>query len=266
MRTGTILIAVWILAVTVISIWPRGSAESRIYPEGEIFVAAAASVADALEKIAKEFEHSHGIRVREDFASSGLLRKKIKAGIKYDVFLSAYSKDLDILQKADCIAPKTRRNLLRNTLVCVVPADLALKLESPADLKRPEVSRIAVGDPDHVPAGMYFKEASQYLGLEKQISNKLVPCADARATLAQAEYGTVDAAVVYLTDAKITDEVRVAFAFPQSSHSPIVYPVCVLKKTASEEAAKKFLKFLSSDVSIEIFKEFGFRPILNEDK
>jgi len=228
---------------------------------GEIYVFAASSLTDVLDHLAKEFERSHGIRVRPDLSSSGVLRMKIEAGARVDAFLSASVKDMDLLEEAGYLSKATRRDFLRNSLVCVVPAASTCRVATAADLLRREVRRIAIGDPDHVPAGLYGKEALLRLNLWSQLARKLVPCADARAALAQAELGTVEAAIVYGSDADVSSRVNVAFAFPDTSHTPIVYSAGLLKRALHPEAARKFLDFLTSASAKRVFTEYGFEPI-----
>jgi molybdate transport system permease protein len=124
------------------------------------------------------------------------------------------------------------------------------------------VRRIAIGDPAHVPAGEYARETLQRLGLWEGLQPRLVPSADVRAALAQAESGAVEAAIVYRTDAAISPDVRIAFEFPAASHAPIIYPAAVLKDAPHPVAARAFLDWLSSDSAAEMFSEYGFTPLL----
>ncbi len=159
-----------------------------------ITVFAASSLADVLEYLVVEFEHSNGVHVNLDFSSSGLLRAKITAGAEADAFLSASVKDMDLLQYKGFIAGKKRRDLLTNSLVCVVPVSSKQQIASPDDLLDERVCQISIGDPEHVPAGIYTREALITMGLWNKLISKLVPCADVRSTLAHAELGTVEAA------------------------------------------------------------------------
>ncbi len=258
MRTQTAIIAIIMSGMLVLTVWPGASAAPR---GGEVYVAAAVSLSDVLSDLAGQFERERGIRVNLDCGSSGILRKKIEAGTRCDIFLSASARDMNVLQDAGYVDVSTRRELLGNSIVCVVPADSNLTLSCPADLTRPEIKRIAIGDPQHVPAGIYFQQAIVALGLGDQIAGKLIPCANVRATLAQAELGTVDAAIIYSTDAAASSRVRIAFTFPVSSHAQITYPMSVLKQTSNPKAAEIFLEFLASDHAANIFREYGFEPI-----
>ncbi len=263
MKVKLILSAAIVLILAGLAFW-RGAPSGRREVAGEIYVSAASSLTDVLEHLAKDFERSHRIRVRSDFSSSGVLRVKIEAGAKVDAFLSASARDMDLLEDAGYLCTGTRRDLLRNSLVCVVPAASTLHLATADDLLRKEVQHIAIGDPDHAPAGIYGKQALLQLNLWDQLGRKLVPCADVRAVLAQAELGTVEAAIVYSSDADVSDRVKVAFAFPDTSHMPIVYSAGVLKHAPHPEAARKFLDFLTSSSAAKVFTEYGFEPISRE--
>lgn len=260
MKLKISLVAAIVLILAGLAFW-RGAQPGPGEAKKEIYIAAASSLTDVLERLAKAFERSHGIQVHVDFASSGVLRKKIEAGARFDVFLSASARDMDLLEHADYLSTPTRRDVLRNRLVIVVPKDLTLHLASPSDLLQGGVRRIAIGDPDHAPAGIYGKESLLRLGLWDRLQQKLVPCANVRAALAQAELGTAQAAIIYRSDADTSDRVKVAFTFPDTSHAPIVYPACLLKRARRPDAARQFLDFLSSGSAREAFRRYGFEPI-----
>jgi len=216
------VILVVIAALVVSAMW-LGTASSRQTEAGqEIYVAAAASMANGLEILAKDFEDSRGIRVRLVLASSGLLRKKIEAGVRVDAFISASARDMDLLENSGYVMARTRQALLHNTLVCVVKVSSGLRIVEPVDLLKDEVHRIAIGDPTHVPAGIYAKQALKSMDLWERLRGKFVPCIDARAAVAQVKAGGVAAAIVYGSDVISSDAIEVAFDFPPASHAEIV--------------------------------------------
>ena len=223
-------------------------------------VMAAASLADALPVIGDAFERANGRAVQFDFASSGILRAKIEAGARPDLFIAASSAEVDQLQSSGRVRPDDRRDLLTNRLVCVVPRRSTASISAPTDLATPSVRRIAIGDPAHVPAGRYAQEALRRIGLWDRLQGRLVPSADVRAALAQAESGAVDAAIVYRTDATAGTDVRIAFEFPESSHAPILYPAACLADAPHPAAAKAFLAFLTSAPASAVFSSYGFTP------
>ncbi len=260
------LILVMIAAVLATAVWFATGASQRTKHRDEIYVPAAVSLAKAIELLARDFEDAHGIGVRVDFGSSGLLRKKIEAGARMDVFVSASEWDMNMLAAGGHVIGETRRELLRNTLVCVLDGSSTLRVVAATDLLSDDVRRIAIGDPAHVPAGIYAKEALEHMGLWADLGRKFIPCIDARAALVQVKVGSVEAAIVYASDVASAPAVKLAFRFPPASHSPIIYPACVLKESPRPKAAKAFLDFLSGDHAAKVFAAQGFEPIRNEVK
>jgi len=245
-------------ALVAAAFWPIGP---KPFSAAEpVTVLAAASLADALPEIGDSFEKAHGHAVQFDFGSSGILRAKIEAGARADLFIAASSAEMDKLQSSGHVRAEDRRDLLTNRLVCVVPRRSTISMLAPADLDTPAVRRIAIGDPAHVPAGQYAQEALRHTGLWEKLQARLVPSADVRAALAQAESGAVDAAIVYRTDAAAGSDVRVAFEFPEGSHAPIRYPAACLADAPDPAAARDFLAFLTSAPASAVFSSYGFTP------
>ncbi len=258
MKWRLAVLAVVFAALIAAAFWPS---HPRPAIAGEpITVLAAASLADVLPVIGDSFEKANGRAVRFDFASSGILRAKIEAGARADLFIAASAAEMDKLQSSGRVRAEDRRDLLTNRLVCVVPRHSTIPMRAPADLDTPPVRRIAIGDPAHVPAGQYAQEALRRLGLWERLQDRLVPSADVRAALAQAESGAADAAIVYRTDASVSNDVRVAFEFPESSHSPILYPAACLANAPRPAPAQAFLAFLTSAPASAVFRSCGFTP------
>ncbi len=217
------------IVLAIFALVPRVFESKSNTAKEEITVFAAASLVDALNPLTEEYERLNGVKVYMDLSSTGLLRTKITAGSEADVFLSASIEDVDILQNSGYVAGGKRFNLLENRLVCVVNGKSTIDISSPEGLLNDRIHRIAIADPEHVPAGKYAKESLTTLRLWNKLESKLVPCADVRATLAQVEFGVVDAAIMYKTDAMITDKVKILFTFHPATHSPIIYAGCMLK-------------------------------------
>lgn len=251
------------MALTVAIAWAVGRPGQDAVGEGEILVAAAASLADAMTVLGKQYERDRGdgVGVRFDFASSGGLRNQIEGGAPADVFVSASTRHVDALADAGYVAGGTRRDLLTNTLVCVVRASSDLRLAGPEDLAGAAVERVSIGNPAHVPAGRYAAQALRKLGLWDRLAGRLVYCADVRAALVQVSKGAVDAAIVYLSDARSAPDVRVAHRFPAECHSKIVYLACVLAGSSRPDQANAFVRFLASPEAREVFADHGFTPV-----
>jgi molybdate transport system substrate-binding protein len=224
-----------------------------------ILVSAAASLKEALEEIKPGFEKAHAkIKVNYNFGASGALQRQIEQGAPADVFLSAATKQMDALAKAGLIDTSTRRNLLTNRLVLIVPKNYTLKISDFRSLTNSNVKRIAVGEPRSVPVGQYSEEVCKNLGILEQIRPKLVLANSVRHVLAAVETGNADAGIVYITDAKISDQVKVVATAANNLHSPIINPMAVIKAGKNPQAAKTFTQYLTGAAAKNIFEKFGF--------
>ncbi len=221
-------------------------------------VSAAASLKDAMSEIEAAYKKDHAnADFRDNFGSSGILAREIENGAPVDAFLSAASRPMDDLEAKGLIAMGTRRDLLRNSLVLIAPRDSQLRgFEGLTDKA---VRTIALGDPASVPAGQYGRQTLVAQHLLERLNTKIVLAKDARQVLAYVETGDADAGIVYATDSQASGRVRVVAVAPESSHDPIVYPAAVVKASRNEEAARKFIEYLSSPVAKAIFIKHGFR-------
>ena len=226
----------------------------------ELNVFAAASLSDALKKIAPVYARTTGDTLRFNFGASGMLVRQIKEGVPADIILSADELRVDQIEKAGLLLPGTRRTILVNQLVVIVAAEDGAPVTSFGDLAKPEVRRIAIGEPATVPAGTYTKEFLEKLGLWTQVGGKSVPLDNVRAVLAAVESGDADAGFVYRTDALISKKVRIAVFVPPAGGPKITYPVAVLRDTLHPEAARAFAAFLAGPEAQKVFATFGFLP------
>ena len=204
-----------------------------------VLVFAAASLTDALKEIAVSWEVAGGERVAFNFASSSTLAVQIREGAPADLFLSADEIQMDGLQKAGLIVPGTRRSVLSNTLVVVVPADSTLQIASGKDLAGANVRRLALAEPSSVPAGVYSKKFLERAGVWDAVAPKVVPTENVRATLAAVESGNVEAGIVYKTDAAISKKVRIAFEVPAARGPAISYPFALVRGAPRETEARR---------------------------
>jgi molybdate transport system substrate-binding protein len=223
-----------------------------------VLVFAAASLTDALKEIGAAWERGGGERIAFNFASSSTLARQIREGAPADLFLSADEAQMDALEKAGLVAPGTRRSVLSNTLVVVVPADSTLRIASERDLAGKGVERIALAEPTSVPAGVYSKKFFERVGIWDALVPKVVPTENVRATLAAVESGNVDAGIVYRTDAAISKQVRIAFEVPAAMGPAISYPFALVKGAPRETEARRFLAYLASPAARAIFVRYGF--------
>ena len=236
---------------------------SQIYIEkdsfaAEILVSAATSLKDVLSDIGRAYQTTSKTVVRFNFGSSSELERQIEAGAPADVFFSADSEKMDMLDQKGLIDRATRKNLLSNALVLIAPMDSRSMLQAPRDLLNPEVRRIALAQPDSVPAGIYAKKYLEAEGLWSGVAVKVVPVLDVRATLAAVESGNVDAGFVYKTDAAISNKVRKVYEVPPGKGPKIVYPIAVMRNSKAKTAATAFVAYLSSSAGAGVFKKYGF--------
>lgn len=225
-----------------------------------VTVFAAASATDIINEAASRFKQQTGVAVQCSFDSSSNLAKQIKAGAPADLFISADEKWMDDAQAAGVIQADSRVDLLANELVLIAPKEhpFTVQMSTSFDVAAslPDVKRIAVGDPAHVPAGRYAKASLEWLGWWQAWESKLIPAQDVRAALRLVELGEADAGIVYSTDAMASTKVQVVGSFPAESHEPIHYPLAVCSKGGEE--AKRFAAFLRSDEMAEVFRQHGF--------
>lgn len=226
-----------------------------------VTVFAAASTTNAVTEIGRLFEKGKTGKFRSSFASSSTLAKQIEQGAPADVYISADIKWMDYLETKKMIAPGTRFNLLSNRIVLIAPKDSSINhidIRPGLDLvKLLGDGRLSMGDPDHVPAGIYGMKAFEKLGIWSSIENRVARTRDVRAALALVERGETPLGQVYATDAAISDKVKVVGIFPQDSHPPIVYPVAIVAGRKSE-AAEQFIEFLKGPEAKAIFEKYGF--------
>ncbi|MFC4236867.1 molybdate ABC transporter substrate-binding protein [Thalassospira xianhensis] len=231
----------------------------------EITVFAAASLTDAMTQVAQSYATATGDTLQLSFASSSTLARQIAAGAPADLYISANQKWMTWLADQDLIAANSRHDLLANALVLIAPADSNLApitINSQTDLTKliGDEDRIAVGDPDHVPAGIYARQALENLGQWDAIEPRLARADNVRAALALVERGEAPLGIVYATDAAIATDVKIIATFPENSHPAITYPVAITTGQANP-AAVKLLAWLLGDDAGTIFAEYGFnRP------
>lgn len=224
----------------------------------EILVSAAASLTDVLKEIQSVYHSNSKHRVRFNFGPSSGLARQIDEGAPADIFFSADLAQMEALDKKGRLEPGTRKNLLSNQLVIIVPSDTKITLTLPKGLLKADVKRIALAEPGSVPAGVY---SSKYLidqGLWDEIKPKVVPVQDVRATLAAVESGNVDAGFVYKSDAAISKKVKIVYEVPIDKGPKITYSVAIVKESRRKEAAHDFMSYIQSPGAKDAFRHFGF--------
>lgn len=240
----------------------------------DITVFAAASLKDALDDWIKIYttqvaDVPAGTRVRVSYAGSNALARQIEQGAPAQVFISADQEWMDYLAARKMVVAGTRRDLARTDLVLVAPIASKISVNLTTDsgtnvanamLAALGDGRLAVANPNAVPAGKYAKAALTKLGAWSAVESKLARTENVRAALAFAARGEVPLAIVYRTDALAEPRVRIVATFPATTHAPIVYSAAIVTGQDSPEA-QRFLRYLSGDASSATWVRHGFVPV-----
>ena len=224
----------------------------------EVMVYAAASLRDALERLAPTCEGTADARLVFNFGASNDLARQILAADKADVFFSADESWMDRVAEQGLVDAASRRSLLSNRLVVVVPLDGPTNLSGPAALADPAIQRISLADPEAVPAGKYARAWLEHTGQWEAVRGRIVPALDVRAVLAAVESGAVEAGVVYRTDAAISKKVRIAYEVPAGDGPRISYALALLEDRPQHAAAQRVLDCLAGEQALRTFETFGF--------
>jgi molybdate transport system substrate-binding protein len=262
--TGRKLItwAVILTAVLAGGLFWNGSHNRRQTNRSVPIVLAAASLQQAIEAAADQWAQQGHARPVLSFSASSALARQIEAGASADLFLSADEDWMDKIAAKQLIVPESRVTLLRNHLVLIGAKDdarsIALTKGAPLRAMLGD-GRLAVADTAAVPAGKYAKAALESLDLWRDVAARLAPAENVRAALALVERGQAPLGIVYATDAKASDKVRVLGVFPDASHPPIRYPMARLAASRSLDA-EALRQFLISRAARKIFIRYGFEP------
>jgi molybdate transport system substrate-binding protein len=221
-------------------------------------ISAASSLKDSMEDIKQVYsKRNPNVIIVYNFGSSGSLQQQIEQGADVDIFISAAVKQMKVLEEKQLLVPDTKVNLLRNSVVLVVPIDAA-GIDGFSDLSGDNVKKIAIGEPKSVPAGQYAQEVFIKLNIYENIKSKLVFGNNVKQVLTWVETGNADAGVVYETDAKASSKVKIAVSAPEDTHEPVLYPAAVIKTSKNIGPANEFMKYLLSKEAKTVFEKYGF--------
>ena len=247
----------FLTAIGFVFIMLSGCATDKQKPI-ELSIFAAISLTDALGEIGTAFTAENGIKIYYNFAASTTLQRQLEKGATADIFISASPRQVVALETNGLIEAESRQDLLTNRLVLVSDDTEEISVKTLTNLAMPEISRIAIGHPNIVPAGTYAKEALTHFGLWETLHPKLVFGTDVRATLAYVTAGNADVAIVYKTDTTLTRHIKVLYQLPAEAYTPIIYPAVVMKDSPQKQLARRFMTYLHSMESGEIFEKHGF--------
>lgn len=223
-----------------------------------LLISAAASLKEVLEEIKPLYQQTQpNVNISYNFGSSGALQQQIEQGAPVDIFISAAKKQMDALEQKRYLLAGTRKIIAKNRLVLVVPKNV-VGVSSFYNLKDEKIKKIGIGEPRSVPAGQYAQQVLEKLNIWKTVKPKIVYANNVRQVLASVESGNADAGLVYKTDAKISNKIKVVVAADEKYHSPIIYPLAVVKRGKNVDAAKAFAQFLSGNEARVVFQKYGF--------
>ena len=233
-------------------------ATAAVSPPAEITLYAAASLREAMERLAPECAGKVGARVFFNFGASSDLARQIEAAGRADIFFSADEAWMDRLSRAGLVDEASRRSFLSNRLVVVGPRSGPPAVRSPRDLARKEIRRLSLANPEAVPAGKYAKAWLERIGLWEAVRDRVVPAVDVRAALAAVESGAAEAGVVYRTDAAVSRRAVVLVEVPEGEGPPISYAVAAMRDRPEMERARKVVNCLAGPEARSVFEALGF--------
>lgn len=264
MRTRRALFSSVLCSSLVVAALATGALTGPAAAEDTITIFAAASIKNALDDISAIFTKNTGVKVVASYDASSALIKQIEAGAPADIFASADLKWMDYGIQKKHINESTKLNLLGNELVLIAPKDSKIDKVDIApgfDLaKLAGDGRIATGDVQAVPVGIYAKGALEKLGVWASAEPKMAMASSVRAALVLVARGEAPLGIVYATDAYVEPGVKIVGVFPLSSHDPIVYPIAAT--VGAKAPATAYLDFLRSQTAASIFDHYGFSNLL----
>jgi len=246
------LATAWLLCISF--------AAAALQSKTEITVSAAISLKDALDEIAQLYRAKEPeTTIHFNVGGSGTLQRQVEQGAPVDIFISASPDQMDALESQGLLLQASRKDMVKNSVVLIVPKG-KIGISSFQDLAGPDVKFIGVGEPQTVPAGKYAQQILTHFGIYEKLKSKLVLAKDVRQVLTYVATGNVDAGIVYATDAQTSSQVTVVATAPEDSHSPVIYPLAIIKSSKNIQAARNFVDFLQGQKGRAVFQKYGFIP------
>lgn len=243
--------------VVLLLLLGSGGAEAA---ERDLTVFAAASLTEVLQEVGRAYTARTRAPVRFSFAASSTLARQIESGAPAGAFISADQEWMDYLAARSLIAASSRVDVVSNSLVLVAPADSRLQLAMAPGFALAQAlgrnGRLATGDPQTVPAGRYARVALTSLGVWDSVATRIIAADNVRTALNFVALGEAPLGIVYATDARGNDKVRVVGTFPAGTHEPITYPAAATTRGGADAAG--FVEFLRSEEARVIFRRHGF--------
>jgi molybdate transport system substrate-binding protein len=256
--TGMLVVSV-LLAGCGGGVQPTATKAAEAPKPIELNISAAVSMKDALAEIQTNYQKkAPHVKLLYNLGASGSLQKQIEQGAPADIFISAAPKQMNELEEKNLVNKATRKNLIENKLVLVVPKNSTLNLSKYEDLQKDEVKQISIGETKVVPAGQYAEQVLKKMAIWDKVQSKIVFAKDVRTVLTYVETGNVAAGIVYKTDAASSSKVKIVATAPEGSHAPIIYPAAVLTGSKNAKAAEEFLAYMAGPEGKPVFEKHGF--------
>ena len=250
----------WLALLVAAGLTSGVGAAPAVAQSHDVLVFAAASLKNALDEVAAQWQRESGKKVAISYAASNTLIKQIEQGAPVDIFISADLDWMDYGQQKGLIKPDTRVNLLGNRIVLIAPKDstVSVNVQPGFDLAALlKGGRLAMGNVDAVPAGKYGKAALEKLGAWDGVKDKIAQAESVRAALVLVSRGEAPLGIVYQTDAASDPSVKIVGVFPENAHPPIIYPIALTKDSANADA-QAFLNYIKSPAARPAFERQGF--------
>ncbi|HLS59755.1 MAG TPA: molybdate ABC transporter substrate-binding protein [Virgibacillus sp.] len=247
------------LLCCIISLLLIGCNDDETTDVVHITVSAAISLTEALDDIQKLYEQDHAIELTFNLGGSGTLAQQIQQGAPVDVFISANQEWMNTLENQDLINRQTRTNITGNKLVLITGINTTLDYPSFSDISSADVKKIAIGNPESVPAGEYAKTVLKHLSLWDELEDKLVFAKNVRQVVTYVETENTDIGIVYESDVVGSKDIKILATAEEDTHEPIIYPAAMITDTKNEQEAEAFIKFLETDEAQKIFAEHGLK-------
>ncbi|NEQ39992.1 MAG: molybdate ABC transporter substrate-binding protein [Okeania sp. SIO3I5] len=238
---------------------PNNSSSQSTASRINLTISAAASLKDVMTEIQPIYEQQKtNVSLTLNLASSGSLRQQIEQGAPVDLFISASPSHINMLQKKGLIIDESLRDLLKNQMVLIVPQQNTASVNTFQDLTKDAISKISIGEPKSVPAGKYAQEVLSSLGIYEAVKPKIVFAKNVRQVVNYVATGNVDGGIVYRTDTNVSNKVKIVANAPEKSHTPVVYPIAIIKDSKNIEAAKQLEEFMFTPEAKAVFEKYGF--------
>lgn len=226
----------------------------------ELNISAAASLKEAMSDLQTAYtKENPNVTFVINYGASGSLQQQIEQGAPCDLFISAGKSQMNTLDEKGLLLDGTNKDLVKNSLVVITSKNSSI--DDYKNINTDEITAIAVGEPNSVPAGKYADEVLTNLQIKDTIADKLVFAKDVKEVLAWTASGNADLGFVYLSDALSSSEVNIIETISDEYHSPITYPVAIIKDSDNIDAAKAFEDFLFTDEAQTIFENYGYKSV-----